>query len=34
MTHDLEVNFDKITPFRNEDTAKEIQNHAGNTLET
>ena len=34
MTHDLEVNFDKMTPFRKEDTAKEMQNHAGKTLDT
>ena len=25
MTHDLEVNFNKIAPFGKEDTAKELQ---------
>ena len=34
MTHDLEVNFNKITPFGKEDTAKELQNHAAKTQDT
>ena len=29
MTHNLEVNFDTTTLFVKEDTAKELQNHAG-----
>merc|ERR1719236_444586 len=28
MTHDLEMNFNKIAPFGKEDTAKELQDHA------
>jgi len=28
MTHDLELNFNKIAPFGKEDTAKELQDHA------
>merc|ERR1719163_347737 len=27
MTHDLEMNFNKIAPFGKEDTAKELQDH-------
>ena len=34
MTHNLEVNFDTTTPFLKEDTAKELQNHAGKTRDT
>ena len=34
MTHDLEVNFNKIKPFGKEDTAKELQNHAAKTQDT
>ena len=34
MTHNLEVNFDTTTPFVKEDTAKELQNHAGKTQDT
>merc|ERR1719375_3136369 len=32
MTHDLEMNFNKIAPFGKEDTAKELQDHAAKTL--
>ena len=28
MTHDLEINFDKIAPFGKEDTGKELPDHA------
>merc|ERR1719182_750624 len=28
MSHDLEMNFNKIAPFGKEDTAKELQDHA------
>merc|ERR1719410_2819030 len=31
MTHDLEMNFNKIAPFGKEDTAKELQDHAAKT---
>merc|ERR1719236_256308 len=31
MTHDLEMNFNKIAPFGKEDTAKELQDHAADT---
>ena len=34
MTHDLEVNFNKIAPFGKEDTAKELQSHAAKTQDT
>ena len=34
MTHDLEVNFNKIAPFGKEDTAKELQDHASKTQDT
>ena len=34
MTHDLEVNFNKIAPFGKEDTAKELQDHAAKTQDT
>ena len=34
MTHDLEVKFNKMTPFVKEDTAKELENHAGKTQDT
>jgi len=34
MTHDLEMNFNKIAPFGKEDTAKELQNHASKTQDT
>ena len=34
MTHDLEVNFNKIAPFGKEDTAKELQQHAAKTQDT
>jgi len=34
MTHDLEMNFNKIAPFGKEDTAKELQDHAANTQNT
>ena len=34
MTHNLEVNFDKMTPLVKEDTAKELQNHAGKAQDT
>lgn len=31
ITHDLEMNFNKIAPFGKEDTAKELQDHAAKT---
>merc|ERR1719205_322710 len=34
MTHDLEVNFNKIAPFGKEDTARELQDHAARTQDT
>merc|ERR1719435_203607 len=34
MTHDLEMNFNKIAPFGKEDTAKELQSHAAKTQDT
>merc|ERR1719356_1109917 len=34
MTHDLEMNFNKIAPFGKEDTAKEWQDHAARTQDT
>jgi hypothetical protein len=34
MTHDLEMNFNKIAPFGKEDTAKELQDHAAKTQNT
>jgi len=34
MTHDLEMNFNKIAPFGKEDTAKELQDHAADTQDT
>jgi len=34
MTHDLEMNFQKIAPFGKEDTAKELQDHAAKTQDT
>jgi len=34
MTHDLEMNFNKIAPFGKEDTAKELQDHAAQTQNT
>merc|ERR1719436_863734 len=34
MTHDLEVNFNKIAPFGKEDTARELQDHAAKTQDT
>ena len=34
MTHDLEMNFNKIAPFGKEDTAKELQDHAAKTQDT
>jgi hypothetical protein len=34
MTHDLEMNFNKIAPFGKEDTAKELQDHASKTQDT
>jgi len=34
MTHDLEMNFNKIAPFGEEDTAKELQDHAAKTQDT
>jgi len=34
MTHDLEINFNKIAPFGKEDTAKELQDHAAKTQDT
>jgi len=34
MTHDLEMNFNKIAPFGKEDTAKELQDHASKTQNT
>ena len=33
-THDLEVNFNKMTPFVKEETAKELQNHSVKTRDT
>ena len=34
MTHDLEVTFNVIVPFGEEDTAKVPQNHAAKTHDT
>jgi len=34
MSHDLEMNFNKIAPFGKEDTAKELQDHATKTQDT
>merc|ERR1719359_1779651 len=34
MTHDLEMNFNKIAPFGKEDTAKKLQNHVAKTQDT
>jgi len=34
MTHDLDMNFNKIAPFGKEDTAKELQDHAAKTQDT
>merc|ERR1719489_744902 len=34
MTHDLEMNFNKIAPFGKEDTARELQIHAAKTQDT
>jgi hypothetical protein len=34
MSHDLEMNFNKIAPFGKEDTAKELQDHAADTQDT
>merc|ERR1712224_336310 len=34
MTHDLEMNFNKIAPFGKEDTANELQDHAAKTQDT
>merc|ERR1719428_2266198 len=34
MTHDLEMNFNKIAPFGKEDTAKELQDRAAKTQDT
>jgi len=34
MTHDLEMNFNKIAPFGKEDTAKELHDHAAKTQDT
>jgi len=34
MSHDLEMNFNKIAPFGKEDTAKELQDHAAKTQDT
>ena len=34
MTHDLEMNFNKIAPFGKEDTARELQDHAAKTQDT
>merc|ERR1719329_1831800 len=34
MTHDLEMNFNKIAPFGKEHTAKELQDHAAKTQDT
>jgi len=34
MAHDLEMNFNKIAPFGKEDTAMELQDHAGKTQDT
>jgi hypothetical protein len=34
MSHDLEMNFNKIAPFGKEDTAKELQDHASKTQDT
>jgi len=34
MTHDLELNFNRIAPFGKEDTAKELQDHASKTQDT
>merc|ERR1719157_479861 len=34
MTHDLEMNFNKIAPFGKENTAYELQDHAARTQDT
>merc|ERR1719298_259259 len=34
MTHDLEMNFNKIAPFGKEDTATELTEHAERTQDT
>jgi len=34
MSHDLQMNFNKIAPFGKEDTAKELQDHAMKTQDT
>jgi hypothetical protein len=34
MTHDLELNLNRIAPFGKEDTAKELQDHASKTQDT
>merc|ERR1740120_90920 len=34
MTHDLEMDFNKIAPFGKEDTAMELQDHAAKTQDT
>lgn len=34
MTHDLEMNFNKIAPCGKDDTAKELQDHAATTQDT
>jgi hypothetical protein len=34
MTHDLEMNFNRIAPFGKEDTARELQDHAAKTQDT
>merc|ERR1719183_2682199 len=34
MTHDLEMNFNKIAPFGKEDTARELQDHVAKTQDT
>jgi len=34
MSHDLQMNFNKIAPFGKEDTAKELQDHASKTQDT
>ena len=34
MTHDLEMNFNKIALFGKDDTAKELQDHSAKTQDT
>merc|ERR1719361_2398399 len=34
MTHDLEMNFNKIAPFGKENTAYELRDHAARTQDT